>query len=126
MNRCVTCGKLIRCDKANGGHFIGRQCYVLRWDEKNVHCQDVSCNLYRNGAYVEYSQWFIKKYGLDTFNQYVDKYTRWKQGKIPAYTINELRDIYNEWLKKGRKLEKKIGPLFPKTWAPEETVKYLE
>lgn len=126
MNHCVSCGRVVLCSKANGGHLCGRACYPLRWDEKNVNCQDVYCNLYRNGAYVEYSQWFIKKYGLDTFNQYVDKYTRWKQGKIPAYTINELRDIYNEWLKKGRKLEKKIGPLFPKTWAPEETVKYLE
>ena len=118
INQCVTCGQTVRCDKANGGHFISRTCLPLRWDEKNVHCQCVRCNLYRNGAYLEYSQWFIKKYGEDTFNKYVDKYREWQQGKVPTLKIDDIRERYDFWLKKGRELEEKIGPTFPKKWEP--------
>lgn len=115
-NTCVTCGKVVACDKANGGHFVGRTCLPLRWDERNVHCQCVHCNLYKNGAYLEYSQWFIQEYGEKMFNSYVDKYKQWQAGKIPTLKIGEIRDIYDYWLKKGRELEEKIGTTFPKTW----------
>ena len=116
-NNCVSCGQPVLCSKANGGHLVGRSCYPLRWDEKNVNCQDVRCNLYKNGAYVEYSQWFIRKYGEDTFNKYVDLYREWQVGNIPALTMAELKEKHDFWLKKGRELEKKTGlQLFPKTW----------
>lgn len=118
INRCVTCDKPVPCDRANGGHMIPRSCYPLRWDKKNVHCQCVHCNLYKNGAYLEYSQWFINKYGQKTFDQYVNTYKSWQQGKIPPIKIDELRNIYDYWLSEGRKLEEKVGPLFPKTWVP--------
>lgn len=117
VNTCVTCGKTVFCDKANGGHFVGRTCLPLRWDERNVHCQCVHCNLYQNGAYLEYSQWFIKKYGQKVFDQYIDTFKEWKAGKISTLKIGEIRDIYDNLLTQGRELEKKVGPLFPKTWV---------
>lgn len=116
VNKCVTCGQTVRCDKANGGHFISRTCLPLRWDKKNVNCQCVHCNLYRSGAYIEYSQWFINKYGRDVFDHYVDQYRAWREGKEKPFRIDEIRKIYDELLKEGRELEKKVGPLFPKTW----------
>lgn len=118
VNSCITCGQTVRCDKANGGHFVSRSCLPLRWDEKNVHCQCVRCNLYRNGAYIEYSQWFINRYGQDTFDRYVNTYKEWQVGKVEALRIDEIREIYDKLLKEGRELEKKIGrTLFPKTWT---------
>ena len=30
---------------------------------------------------------------------------------------SEIRDIYDELLKEGRELEKKVGSLFPKSWV---------
>ena len=117
VKTCVTCGQTVRCDKANGGHFIPRGCLPFRWDEKNVHCQCVSCNLYKNGAYIEYSQWFIKQYGQEVFDRYVETFRKWRAGKIPPFKIDELRKQYDKLLKQGRELEKKVGPLFPKTWT---------
>ena len=117
INNCVSCGAPVLCSKANGGHFVGRACYPLRWDEKNVNCQCVHCNLYKNGAYVEYSQWFIHKFGQDTFDKYVNTYREWQVGNIPTFTMPELRAKHDVWLKKGRELEKKTGlSLFPKSW----------
>lgn len=118
INQCVTCGQTVRVDKANGGHFVSRTCLPLRWDKKNVHCQCVRCNLYRNGAYLEYSQWFIAHYGQDTFDNYVNTYKSWQSGKISALRIDEIRSIYDDLLKEGRELEKKVGrELFPRTWT---------
>lgn len=117
VNTCVTCGAVLPCNKMNGGHMIPRACYPLRWDIKNVHCQCVRCNLYKNGAYLEYSQWFIKEYGQRTFDQYVDMYRNWQRGKGETVKMDELRKLYDQWLVEGRKLEEKVGPLFPKTWT---------
>lgn len=119
VNTCVTCGAELPCNKTNGGHFIPRACYPLRWDEKNVHCQCVRCNLYKNGAYIEYSLWFSKTYGFETFNKYTELYKQWQTGKIKTTKMDELKLIYDDLLKKGRALEKKVGEqLFPKTWEP--------
>lgn len=115
-NTCVTCGKTLPMEKLQGGHFITRQFYPYRWDERNVHCQCSGCNCFKNGAYIEYSQWFIKTYGQSLFDQYVDTY---KRGKQPAFKMQELRDLHDEWLKKGRALERRTGlSLFPKSWQP--------
>lgn len=117
LNKCVTCGSTVECSKANGGHFCGRACYPLRWDKRNVHCQCVRCNLYKNGAYIEYSQWFINEYGKNMFDLYVNKYKDWQAGKISAYKIAEIRDIYDELLREGRELEERTQlKLFPKSW----------
>lgn len=90
-----------------------------RWDIRNVNCQCVHCNLYKSGAYIEYSQWFIKKYGQDIFDRYVDDYKKWQQGKIPAFKMQELKELHDQWLKKGRELEARTGlSLFPKSWQP--------
>ena len=118
-NRCVTSGQVLPMSKIQAGHWIPRGCYATRWDPTNCNPQSAHDNLYKSGAYIEYSKWYLDKYGLEKYNQMIETYTLHKQGKIPAFSIQELRDIYNKWLKEGRKLEEKVGPLFPKSWAPE-------
>lgn len=116
-NTCVTCGSVLPVSKLQGGHFCSRTCYPLRWDERNVHPQCARCNLYKSGAYIEYSQWFIKEYGQDTFDTYVNTYKQWQRGELPAYKMDELRELYDKWLKKGRELEKKVDEkIFPASW----------
>lgn len=117
-NKCVTSGKVLPITQIQAGHWIGRSARPLRWDPINCHPQSAGDNLYKGGDPVAYSKWIIETYGIDTFNLYTDKYERWKQGKIPPFKMNELKDIYDHWLKEGRALEKKVGPLFPKSWVP--------
>lgn len=41
----------------------------------------------------------------------------WRRGEVRPYTVIEMCALYNSWLSKGRKLEKRIGEkLFPKSW----------
>ena len=118
-NKCITSGQVLPMSKIQAGHWIPRGCYATRWDPTNCNPQSAHDNLYKGGAYIEYSKWYLDKYGLEKYNQMIETYTLHKQGKIPAFSIQELRDIYNKWLKEGRKLEEKVGSLFPKSWTPE-------
>ena len=119
-NKCITCGRIVPMEGKNagqGGHFFPRGVKNLRWDKLNINCQDAYCNLYKNGAYIEYSKWFIETYGVDTFSEYMEKYESYKRGDFKGYKVGEVAEIYNYWLKKGRELEEKVGhQLFPKTW----------
>lgn len=116
-NRCVTSGMVLPIEKIQAGHWIPRGCYATRWDPTNCNPQSAHDNLYKSGAYIEYSHWYIEKYGMEKYEQMIQTYNLHKQGKIPAYKMDELRELYDYWLKKGRELEKKTGPMFPKTWG---------
>lgn len=61
--RCVTCRRLLFWKEAHAGHFVKRQHRAVRWDERNVHAQCVSCNTYRGGQQDEYGLFIIRKYG---------------------------------------------------------------
>lgn len=117
-NRCVTSGMVLPIEKIQAGHWIPRGCYATRWDPTNCNPQSAHDNLYKSGAYIEYSHWYIEKYGMEKYEQMIQTYNLHKQGKIPAYKMDELRELYDYWLKKGRELEKKTGPIFPKSWDP--------
>lgn len=116
-NTCVTSGQVLPMSKIQAGHWIPRAVYATRWNPKNCNPQSAHDNLYKNGAYIEYSHWFIKKYGMKEYEKMLDIYERHKQGKIPAFKMNELQQIYDYWLKESRELEKKIGEKkFPASW----------
>ena len=121
FNRCVTSGRVLPIEKIQAGHFIPRGCLATRWLACNCNPQSAHDNLYKNGAYIEYSHWFLRTYGEEQYERLLSLYEKHKQGKMPAPKMNELRAIYNHWLQKGRELETEIGPVFPKSWEPEPT-----
>lgn len=120
-NRCVTSNKILPMEGKNslqGGHFIPRGVIPLRWHPMNIHAQSPRDNGFRNGAYIEYSKFFIDTYGIDAYNDFMDIYGSYKRGEFHGYNVSEIAKMYNEWLDKGRDLEGKIGrQLFPKTWG---------
>lgn len=118
-NKCVTSGQVLPMSKIQAGHWIPRGCYATRWMPCNCNPQSAHDNCYKNGAYIEYSHWFIKQYGMEKYEQMLDIYEKHKQGKIPAFKMAELRQLYDDWLLEGRLLEQKVGPLFPKSWERE-------
>lgn len=69
--RCVTCGKLFPFEELQAGHGIGKRNNSILLDEQLVNAQCRSCNFYGNGEYAKYSVWFIKKYGLELWEEKV-------------------------------------------------------
>jgi hypothetical protein len=61
--RCFTCRKFAPISKMHAGHYHSRTEKAIRWNEKNVHAQCVSCNLFKEGNKPQYTLRLIDKYG---------------------------------------------------------------
>lgn len=116
---CVTCGKRCPCfgpSSLDGGHFIPRGCRTTRWEIMNVWPQCTHCNRFKNGAYIEYSEWMVKNYP-EEYRGLLSAYNNHKAGNPIKLSVIEKHALYNSWLQRGRELEQKTGmKLFPKTW----------
>ena len=60
---CCTCGNKKEWKYQQAGHYEKRSCLALRFNEKNVNCQCVRCNIFLKGNYPAYSRFLMKKYG---------------------------------------------------------------
>lgn len=119
-SKCVTCGKIVNCFGKNcmqGGHFIPRGCRITRWEADNVHPQCTRCNGFMGGAYIEYGNYMINRYGKEKYDSIIALYNLHKNGRAHRLTPIEKYSLYNSWLHKGRVLEEKTGmKIFPKSW----------
>lgn len=87
--------------KMHAGHYVGRGCLALRWDEKNVHAQCATCNMQQNyyGVDPRYTKMLIRKYGLDIL-----EYLSEKKHLQVKYTPEELEEkiaYYKQKLKEA-------------------------
>ena len=62
-NVCYTCGQ----PGNQAGHFFSRNHFSVRWDETNVHCQCVRCNLTLGGNVHAYIPKFVEQYGRQAY-----------------------------------------------------------
>jgi hypothetical protein len=60
---CFTCPKKSEWKYTDAGHFINRKHLATRWHEKNVHCQCMGCNRFRNGNKEDYAVHLEELYG---------------------------------------------------------------
>jgi len=85
---CVDCGTT---ERLTCSHLIKRGRAATRFDLRNCNCHCSSHN-FRHNSYPEiYIQWFIKKYGLDTYNELVELSRQPKK-----WTLDELRALKSE------------------------------
>ena len=83
---CVTCGTVKPIEELHAGHYIHGNTKKTYFDERNVHPQCVSCNMYKSGSLDKYALYLERVYGngiLQVLN------TLSKQ----RYTRNELDDL---------------------------------
>jgi hypothetical protein len=73
---CYTCGK----PGNHAGHYVPQsKGNALRWNEKNVHCQCMSCNCYKSGNLSVYALNLEKQYGAGILQEFdVIKHTVYK------------------------------------------------
>lgn len=86
---CVTCGGT---SNLQAGHFISRSINILRFDPRNVHTQDVRCNVFLNGNMAAYSQFMLRTYGP----KIIDNLLIEKQ-QLHQFTRQELLDIISKY-----------------------------
>lgn len=78
----------------HAGHFISRRHASTLFDEKNVHAQCASCNMFRNGQPHIYAERIIKDYGIEEFNALLDR------GRVTRkFSKQDLIGIYEKYHK---------------------------
>ena len=77
--RCVTCGKLDKWQDADAGHYVSRDKWATKYDERNCHCQCKSCNRFKSGAGADYAVFLVSEYGQDVLLALVQKGREYKK-----------------------------------------------
>lgn len=91
---CVVCGSR---EKLTCGHLFSRTNYSTRWDLGNCFTQCLSCNLRHEYSPAPFTIWYIKKYGMEEYEELNQQHTtarKWKD-----YELKELLEKYKSMLK---------------------------
>lgn len=93
--KCVCCGAT---DRLTDGHLITRSCAIIRFDLTNNNCQCASCNFTHEFRPERYTEWWIKKYGLEAYKELVaqSKLTKkWTIAELETLKV-QLQDILED------------------------------
>jgi hypothetical protein len=85
---CVTCGRVYEWKKIQAGHFISRQHYSVRWDERNVKPQCYGCNVMQQGRQYEFSKYLGQELSEELY--LLSKQTR----KFSEIELQEMIEYY--------------------------------
>jgi hypothetical protein len=93
---CVLCGKTYNQGYIQqAGHVIPRGVTAIKWAEDNVFCQCVICNgIHRHNPQI-YFDWFIRRFGLDKFQEYASAEVKHRMAK---HNEAEILTLYRERL----------------------------
>ena len=102
--RCVTCGVLLGVDEPtlHAGHFLDSRCKGILFDDRGVHSQCASCNVFKHGNKDAYWPFMLQEYGQEV----IDQLTKQKHANNQSWTIHELRDtadLYENLLAERKK-----------------------
>jgi hypothetical protein len=91
---CVTCGKRMRWEEIQAGHWIKRGHAATRWVEENVYPQCRGCNMFSGGRQDEMAAHIVRTHGakvLEDLIQMKHSTKRWTLAEL-----RELRERYEE------------------------------
>lgn len=95
---CYTCWKRGEIRQMQAGHYVSRKCMLLRWDEKNVHCQCYSCNVCKHGDLITYRERLVKDYGQSAIEELESK--RYITYKHSIEELEKMIDFYKNAIDK--------------------------
>ena len=89
---CVTCGKAAPWRSMQCGHFIPRSYLAARWNPLNCFVQDAACNVFKRGAYPEFSAYLIRSFGAG----YIDTLLALKRQPV-KFTRSDLQAMIDDY-----------------------------
>lgn len=97
---CACCGKLFDYSLLDCGHYVSRQYWKYRWDEKNAAACCRRCNRFLEGNKGPFGRWIDRKWGAGTA-ELLDG-TK-KGGRKPR--DYELKEIYEQLAEKLKAID---------------------
>ena len=102
---CVTCGAKGHYTKMHAGHFIHGVTKQTYLDERNVHPQDVKCNMYLSGNLIEYTAYMRTRYGWETIDHLRE---------LSHQVIKHNREYYETIINLYKNLLEQLDGIHPK------------
>ena len=89
---CVTCGRVYEWKKIQAGHFISRQHYSVRWDERNVKPQCYGCNVMQQGRQYEFSKYLGQELSEELYllSKQIRKFSEIELQELIEYYKNKI------------------------------------
>jgi hypothetical protein len=89
---CVTCGRVYEWKKIQAGHFISRQHYSVRWDERNVKPQCYGCNVMQQGRQYEFSKYLGQELSEELYllSKQIRKFSEIELQEMIEYYKNKI------------------------------------
>ena len=89
---CFTCGIQKDIKEMQAGHYISRSHNNTRYDEQNVHCQCVGCNIFKSGNMPAYALKLMEVYGPNILGV-----LEAKRRSIKQWTKDELKALIEKY-----------------------------
>ena len=90
--KCFTCSTQKPWKEMDAGHYKKRQHLGTRWDERNVNCQDTSCNSFKGGNMDVYAIRLEAKYGYGILQELEEL-----KKKDKKYKTSELEKLIKKY-----------------------------
>lgn len=71
--KCVTCSKIAPWKEMDCGHYMERDNYPTRYDEKNCNPQCKHCNKHRKGRQALHGRYIDEQHGKGTADELIEK-----------------------------------------------------
>lgn len=101
---CISCGQTVHLsgtsDRAEGGHYISRNCRATEIEQDNIHPQCHRCNCHLSGNAIAYRLSLVQRIGEDRVKRLEDMYQASK-GDTEALARLDTRDQLEVIRKKG-------------------------
>ena len=94
---CYTCGAYYSIDRMQAGNFISGRHPTYLFDERQVHAQCKTCNIFKHGATLDYEEHLIKDYGKEAVEEMKAHRKDLKQFKV--FELLEIEQKYKSKLK---------------------------
>ena len=97
---CICCGEPTRAD-SQAGHWIpSGQNPRVRYDEDNIHLQNLNCNFFKGGDSGNYKYNLIKKIGIARVEDLESK-----QGGVMKRTCDDYKEIERHYKLKTKEIK---------------------
>ena len=100
QGKCATCNLYFPFNELQAGHSVSGRGNAVLFDEEICHAQCKRCNIFRGGAYDDFSIFMIKKYGVDRWIKLQSK--KYQTKEYSTDDLNKLADKYkHKFIKLG-------------------------
>ena len=100
--RCITCGRLVKWNECDGGHFIDRRHRGTELEPDNVWPQCMVCNRFLSGDKQEYRNALESRIGIER----LERLERLKSG---GHIYKDYRSLAKAFNSESRQIRKRKG-----------------